>query len=92
MGTCYGAPSSMTEVKDYITVNGRDIGGAGIDNKALRVASKVVNTPIVLMSHYLGSSCIVESSNPYSTNSYLTFESYNPMPASYPTPLDIKPK
>lgn len=89
-GTCYGLVSSANEVNDYVTVNGRDIGGAGIDNRAMKIASKSTQTPVTFVSHYQGSSCIVEGANPLVTNTYFTFAGYNPTPALYVAPLDIR--
>lgn len=91
-GTCYGTMSNTLEVNDYITINGRDIGGAGIDNKPVRINYKTTSTPTTFYSHFSVTSCIVESSNPLVTSSYLTFAAYNPSPASYVPPLDIRPE
>lgn len=89
-GTCYGLVSSVHEVNDYVTINGRDIGGAGIDNRPMRIASKATQTPVTFVSHYSGSSCIVEGANPVVLNTYYTFAAYNPAPALYVPPLDVR--
>jgi Collagen triple helix repeat (20 copies) len=89
-GTCYGLVSSVHEVNDYVTINGRDIGGAGIDNRPMRIAAKATQTPVTFVSHYSGSSCIVEGANPVVLNTYYTFAPYNPAPSLYVPPLDVR--
>lgn len=89
-GTCYGMASSAFEVNDYVTVNGRNIGGAGIETVAMKIASKATQSPITFVSHYQGSSCIVEGANPVVTSTYFTYAAYAPSPALYVAPLDVR--